>query len=73
MSTMPTRASFMRSALLMPALRRQGGEIEYMPARVLLQDFTGVPVFVDLAVMREAARDLGADPRALIRKFRSIW
>ena len=40
----------------------QGGEIEYMPARVLLQDFTGVPVFVDLAVMREAARDLGADP-----------
>ena len=50
----------------------QGGEIEYMPARVLLQDFTGVPVFVDLAVMREAARDLGADP-ASIRKFRSIW
>ncbi len=40
----------------------QGGEIEYMPARVLLQDFTGVPVFVDLAVMREAARDLGGDP-----------
>ena len=37
----------------------QGGEIEYMPARVLLQDFTGVPVFVDLAAMREAARDLG--------------
>ena len=41
---------------------RQGGEIEYMPARVLLQDFTGVPVFVDFAVMREAARDLGVDP-----------
>ncbi len=40
----------------------QGGEIEYMPARVLLQDFTGVPVFVDLAVMREAACELGADP-----------
>lgn len=40
----------------------QGGEIEYMPARVLLQDFTGVPVFVDLAAMREAARDLGGDP-----------
>lgn len=37
----------------------QGGEIEYMPARVLLQDFTGVPVFVDLAVMREAAVALG--------------
>ena len=40
---------------------RQGEEIEYMPARVLLQDFTGVPVFVDLAVMREAAVDLGCD------------
>ena len=40
----------------------QGGEIEYMPARVLLQDFTGVPVFVDLAAMREAAQKLGADP-----------
>lgn len=40
----------------------QGEEIEYMPARVLLQDFTGVPVFVDLAAMREAACDLGADP-----------
>ncbi len=40
----------------------QGGEIEYMPARVLLQDFTGVPVFVDLAAMREAAQELGADP-----------
>ena len=41
---------------------QQGGEIEYMPARVLLQDFTGVPVFVDLAAMREAAGELGADP-----------
>lgn len=41
---------------------QQGGEIEYMPARVLLQDFTGVPVFVDLAAMREAASELGADP-----------
>ena len=40
----------------------RGGEVEYMPARVLLQDFTGVPVFVDLAAMREAARDLGVDP-----------
>lgn len=41
---------------------RQGEEVEYMPARVLLQDFTGVPVFVDLAVMREAAAELGCDP-----------
>ncbi len=44
---------------------KQGSEIEYMPARVLLQDFTGVPVFVDLAVMREAARDLGGDPKLI--------
>ncbi|MGI6106040.1 MAG: aconitate hydratase AcnA [Raoultibacter sp.] len=39
-----------------------GSEIEYSPARVLLQDFTGVPVFVDFAVMREAMMDLGGDP-----------
>lgn len=39
-----------------------GGEIEFSPARVLFQDFTGVPVFVDFAVMREACRQLGGDP-----------
>lgn len=39
-----------------------GSEIEYSPARVLLQDFTGVPVFVDFAVMREAMNELGGDP-----------
>lgn len=43
----------------------QGEEVEYMPARVLLQDFTGVPVFVDLAVMREAAAELGCDPSCI--------
>jgi aconitate hydratase len=37
-------------------------EISYMPARVLLQDFTGVPAVVDLAAMRDAMRDLGGDP-----------
>jgi aconitate hydratase len=37
-------------------------EIQFTPARVILQDFTGVPAVVDLAAMREAARDLGADP-----------
>ncbi len=37
-------------------------EIAFTPARVLLQDFTGVPAVVDLATMREAMRDLGADP-----------
>ena len=39
-----------------------GGEIEFMPARVLFQDFTGVPVFVDFAAMRDAASDKGGDP-----------
>ena len=34
----------------------------FMPARVLLQDFTGVPAVVDLAVMRDAMADLGGDP-----------
>ena len=38
-------------------------EISFMPARVLLQDFTGVPAVVDLAAMREAIRTLGGDPK----------
>jgi aconitate hydratase len=37
-------------------------EIAYSPARVLLQDFTGVPAIVDLAAMRDAMGDLGGDP-----------
>jgi aconitate hydratase len=37
-------------------------EIQYTPARVLMQDFTGVPCVVDLAAMREAMVDLGGDP-----------
>jgi aconitate hydratase len=38
-------------------------EISFMPARVLLQDFTGVPVVVDLAAMRDALQAAGADPK----------
>ena len=38
------------------------GEIAFTPARVLLQDFTGVPCLVDLAAMREAMAGLGGDP-----------
>jgi aconitate hydratase len=37
-------------------------EIQYTPARVVMQDFTGVPCIVDLATMREAVRALGGDP-----------
>jgi aconitate hydratase len=38
-------------------------EINFRPARVLLQDFTGVPCVVDLAAMRDALRDMGANPK----------
>jgi aconitate hydratase len=37
-------------------------EIAYMPARVLMQDFTGVPAIVDLGAMRDAVKTLGGDP-----------
>ncbi|MEI8149680.1 MAG: aconitase family protein, partial [Actinomycetes bacterium] len=37
-------------------------EIQFTPARVIMQDFTGVPCVVDLATMREAIADLGGDP-----------
>ncbi|CUU04259.1 aconitase [Candidatus Kryptobacter tengchongensis] len=40
-------------------------EIPYMPARVLLQDFTGVPCVVDLASMRDAVKRLGKDPKII--------
>ncbi|WP_285440338.1 aconitate hydratase AcnA [Streptomyces sp. Caat 7-52] len=37
-------------------------EIQFTPARVIMQDFTGVPCVVDLATMREAVKELGGDP-----------
>jgi aconitate hydratase len=40
-------------------------EVWFTPARVLLQDFTGVPCIVDLAAMRDAIKDLGGDPRRI--------
>ena len=40
-------------------------EIAFMPARVLLQDFTGVPAVVDLAAMRDAMKALGGDPKKI--------
>lgn len=54
------------------AWRSDGGnerEIAFRPARVLLQDFTGVPSLVDLAAMRDAMAELGGDP-ALINPLR---
>src|SRR5579875_2653500 len=42
-----------------------GTEIQFTPARVILQDLTGVPAIVDLAAMREAMRALGGDPKKI--------
>ncbi|HEU4542410.1 MAG TPA: aconitate hydratase [Jiangellaceae bacterium] len=44
------------------AAAKPSTEIQFSPARVIMQDFTGVPAIVDLATMREAMRDLGGDP-----------
>ena len=40
-------------------------EIQFSPARVIMQDFTGVPCIVDLATMREAVKELGGDPQQI--------
>ena len=40
-------------------------EIQFSPARVIMQDFTGVPCIVDLATMREAVQELGGDPQKI--------
>src|SRR5204862_7587272 len=45
--------------------RRISREIQYRPARVLMQDFTGVPAVVDLAAMRDAMKHLGGDPNKI--------
>jgi aconitate hydratase len=42
-----------------------GTEIAFTPARVVMQDFTGVPAIVDLAAMRDAMADLGGDPEKI--------
>lgn len=47
------------------ATRKSTHEIAYRPARVVMQDFTGVPAVVDLAAMRDAATKLGADPKRI--------
>ncbi|MEZ6164444.1 MAG: aconitase family protein [Phycisphaerales bacterium] len=40
-------------------------EMPFMPGRVVLQDFTGVPCVVDLAAMRDAMKNLGSDPEQI--------
>jgi aconitate hydratase len=46
-------------------LGEPGTEIAFHPARVLLQDFTGVPAVVDLAAMRDAIKEMGGDPQRI--------
>jgi aconitate hydratase len=46
-------------------------EIAFMPARVLLQDFTGVPAIVDLATMREAVQRMGGNPKRINPLFQA--
>ncbi|HMF27995.1 MAG TPA: aconitate hydratase AcnA [Candidatus Cybelea sp.] len=52
-------------ALARAGRSRTEREIAFTPARVLLQDFTGVPCVVDLAAMRDAMAEMGGDPKAI--------
>jgi aconitate hydratase len=45
--------------------KKSSREINYYPARVLMQDFTGVPAVVDLAAMRDAMKDVGGNPQLI--------
>ena len=58
------RIAPMTSARWPPGIHRPPGEYElpFMPGRVILQDFTGVPCVVDLAAMRDAMAEMGGDP-----------
>ena len=59
----PEEAQVMAARVLDAGLSgTTGEEVEFAPARVLFQDLTGVPVFVDFALMREACAQLGGDP-----------
>jgi aconitate hydratase len=55
-------ADHIRTLAAWDANAQPSEEIQFTPARVIMQDFTGVPCVVDLATMREAVRDLGGDP-----------
>lgn len=62
---MVTEKDVKRLAAWTPETARHGIEIPFMPARVILQDFTGVPCVVDLAAMRSAVKRLGGDPKKI--------
>ncbi len=57
-----TRDSILQACHISSGQSRKSMEIFFHPARVLLQDFTGVPAMVDLAAMREAFAKMGGDP-----------
>src|SRR5262249_10762020 len=59
------RASDIEALARWDAKARPSTEIAFTPARVLLQDFTGVPAVVDLAAMRDAMLRMGGDPRKI--------
>ena len=54
-------ADHVRAVVAWDAAAKPSTEIQFTPARVIMQDFTGVPAIVDLATMREAMHDLGGD------------
>ena len=60
-----TTSEHIRALAEWDATAEPSTEIQYIPGRVIMQDFTGVPCIVDLATMREAVRDLGGDPQSV--------
>src|ERR1700758_2212019 len=58
-------ADDIRALVSSPAAKRLEKEIAFRPARVLMQDFTGVPAIVDLATMRDVIGQLGGDPKKI--------
>src|SRR6266850_4306915 len=58
-------ADDIRALVSSPAAKRLEREIAFRPARVLMQDFTGVPAIVDLATMRDVIKQMGGDPRRI--------
>ena len=55
----------MENILNWETLSKKQIEIPFKPARVILQDFTGVPAVVDLAAMRDAVSRMGGDPKKI--------
>jgi aconitate hydratase len=58
-------ADDIRALVLSPGAARLEKEIAFRPARVLMQDFTGVPAIVDLATMRDVIKQMGGDPKRI--------